>query len=51
MAPSKEVADVLHERHEVLGLTMLALVTLHFLAALKHQFVDRDRLLARMNPF
>lgn len=51
VAPSDEVADVLHDRHETLGLMMLALVALHFLAALKHQFVDRDRLFSRMNPF
>lgn len=51
VAPDKQVADVLHERHELLGLTMLALVVLHIAAALKHQFVDRDRLLSRMNPF
>ncbi len=51
VAPSEEVADVLHDRHETLGLMMLALVALHFLAALKHQFFDRDRLFSRMNPF
>lgn len=51
VAPSEEAADVLHDRHETLGLMMLALVALHFLAALKHQFVDRDRLFSRMNPF
>ncbi|WP_422061128.1 cytochrome b [Sphingopyxis sp.] len=49
-APSKAVADVLHDRHETLGLMMLALVALHIVAALKHQFIDRDRLFARMNP-
>ena len=51
VGPDKQVADVLHERHEMLGLTMLALVVLHIAAALKHQFIDRDRLLSRMNPF
>lgn len=51
IAPSENVADVLHDRHEMLGLTMLALVTIHILAALKHQFVDRTRLIGRMNPF
>ncbi|WP_411342059.1 cytochrome b [Sphingopyxis sp. J-6] len=50
-APSEALADTLHDRHELLGLTMLALVTLHILAALKHQFVDRTRLIGRMNPF
>lgn len=51
VAPAKELADVMHERHEVLGLAMLALVVLHILAALKHQFVDRDGLMRRVNPF
>lgn len=36
--------------HEVLGLTALALVALHIGAALKHQFLDRDGLIARMLP-
>jgi cytochrome b561 len=30
---------------------MLALVIVHVLAALKHQFVDRSGVNARMNPF
>lgn len=51
VAPDKAVADVLRDRHEVLGLTMLVLVMVHILAALKHQLVDRDHILSRMNPF
>ena len=51
VAPSESLADVMHDRHEVLGLTMLGLAALHIVAALKHQFFDRDRLFARMNPF
>jgi len=50
-APDKALADVMHERHELLGLTMLALVLIHMAAALKHQFVDRSGVPARMNPF
>lgn len=50
-SPSKSLADTLHERHEVLGLAMLALAAIHILAALKHQFVDRTGLIGRMNPF
>jgi len=37
--------------HVLLNYTLLALVAMHVLAALKHQFVDRDGLLARMIPF
>jgi cytochrome b561 len=51
VGPNRDVADVLHDRHEMLGLMMLGLVTIHILAALKHQFVDRTRLIGRMNPF
>ena len=51
VAPDASLADVMHDRHEVLGLTILALAAIHILAALKHQFVDRDRLIGRMNPF
>jgi cytochrome b561 len=51
VAPSKELADVMHDRHEVLGLTMLALAAIHILAALKHQFADRNGIFARINPF
>lgn len=50
-APSKALADTLHERHELLGITMLVLVVIHILAVLKHQYVDRTRLMGRMNPF
>ena len=51
VAPNEGLADVMHDRHEVLGLTMLALAVIHILAALKHQFVDRTGLIGRMNPF
>ena len=51
VAPNEGLADVMHDRHEVLGLTMLALAAIHILAALKHQFVDRTGLIGRMNPF
>lgn len=43
-------ADSAHQAHEVLGLTMLALVVLHVAAALRHRFVLRDAVLARMIP-
>jgi cytochrome b561 len=39
-----------HESHELLGWAMVALIALHIGAALKHQFLDRDNLLARMLP-
>ncbi len=41
---------VFHESHEVLGYVAIATIVLHVLAALKHQYFDRDSLLARMWP-
>jgi len=46
----KDIGHVWHERHETIGLLMIALVLLHITAALKHRFVNRDRTLDRMLP-
>lgn len=43
------LADVLKELHELSAFAMAGLVLLHVAGALKHQFVDRDGLLARMS--
>ena len=51
VAPNEGLADVMHDRHEVLGLAMLGLAVVHIVAALKHQFFDRNGLIGRMNPF
>jgi cytochrome b561 len=48
---NKELAGSLRFLHMTLNYSLAALVTLHVAAALKHQFVDRDGLLNRMNPF
>ena len=45
---AKEILKLLHV---TLNYTMAALVALHALAALKHQFFNRDGTLARMLPF
>jgi cytochrome b561 len=49
--PSEELHEVLEEVHEALFVALLSLAGLHVLAALKHQFVDRDGLLSRMLPW
>ena len=36
--------------HEAIGYALIALIVLHVAGALKHQFIDRDNLLARMLP-
>lgn len=40
--------DIAGEVHEVLAWSLMALVALHALAALKHHFVDRDETLRKM---
>lgn len=49
-ANGAEQDDAAEEIHALLGDALLVLVILHVLAALKHQFVDRDRLIQRMLP-
>jgi len=44
------LGETLRAVHEYLNLTLIALVTGHVVAALKHQFIDRDGLLLRMWP-
>ena len=44
---SRQLMDV----HELVMKGMYALVALHVLAALKHQFIDRDNVLHRMIPW
>jgi cytochrome b561 len=50
VAPNKALAEQLKLLHQTLNFTLAALVILHTAAALKHQFVDHDGLLARMLP-
>ncbi len=48
---NKELGDLLKEVHEGLNFAMLGLVLTHIGAALKHYFIERDGVLARMIPF
>lgn len=48
---TEKVAGAAHEAHELLGLLMAGLVALHVAAALRHHFILRDRVLARMLPW
>lgn len=45
---SKELAEMIKPLHKLAAFGLAALVVLHVAAALKHQIVDRDRLLGRM---
>ena len=51
VAKNKELGDSLKEVHEALNFLLLGLVLAHIGAALKHQFIERDEILARMIPF
>ena len=46
----KALASNLKELHSFLANLLMGLVVVHIGAALKHQFVDKDRLLERMRP-
>ncbi len=46
----KELAEAIKPLHKYLAFAMAALVLTHAGAALKHHFIDRDGLLARMRP-
>lgn len=50
LAVNKELAELIKPLHELSALALIALAGLHIAAALKHQWVDRDGLLARMLP-
>jgi cytochrome b561 len=50
VAPDRALADGLKALHHALAYAMGALIALHALAALKHQFIDHDGLLRRMMP-
>jgi cytochrome b561 len=47
----KALGDLLRAAHETLNLMLLALLLAHVGAALKHHFIERDGILARMLPF
>jgi len=51
LARDKALAETLKALHGILNYTLFALVALHAGAALKHHFIDRDGVLARMLPF
>lgn len=47
----KQLAATLRDMHEWLNYGLLALVAGHVAAALEHQFVKKDGLIHRLNPF
>ena len=39
---------IFKEAHELIGITLLAIIIIHILGALKHKFIDKDQTLSRM---
>jgi cytochrome b561 len=50
LSKNPPLGAALEEVHWMLNKMLLGLVSLHIAAALKHHFVDRDEVLARMTP-
>ena len=50
VAPNNGLRLLLAQVHELLAYAIIALVSLHALAALKHHFIDKDNTLRRMLP-
>jgi cytochrome b561 len=46
----KALAHDIKEVHELLSFALIAVAGLHIVAALKHQFIDRDGLIGRIWP-
>jgi len=51
VAPDAQLKVLLRSLHWIFNYSLLCLVCLHLLAVIKHQFINRDGLLARMLPF
>ena len=44
-----ELRDLFKEAHEMIGMTLLALIVLHVAAAIKHKVIDKDEVMKRMS--
>lgn len=47
---SQELAGLIKPWHQITAFTLAGLVVLHVAAALKHQWIDKDKLINRMMP-
>ena len=48
IAPDKELAHLFKETHDTLGLIIAVVIAVHVAGALRHHFILKDRVLARM---
>lgn len=46
----KALAELIKPWHEISAFTLMGLVLLHVAAAIKHQWINKDRLIQRMLP-
>lgn len=51
VSKNKELAELFKALHESMNIGLMVLVGLHIAAALKHQWLDKDRILQRMSLF
>jgi len=49
VAKDRALGETLAQVHQALNIVLVAMIAAHILAALKHQLIDRDGLLARMS--
>ncbi|QIL03019.1 cytochrome b [Sphingomonas sinipercae] len=47
----KSIGELAGEAHELAAFALIALIVIHFLAAMKHQFIDKAASAGRMPPF
>ncbi len=48
LSPNEPLHEIFHEAHELISLVFKVLIILHVLAALKHQFIDKQSFIRRM---
>lgn len=50
LAPNKSLAMLMNQTHNIIAWILIAFVTLHIVGALKHYFINKDKVLQRMLP-
>lgn len=50
VGPNKSLGEFMAQSHGVIALILIAFITLHVAGALKHHFIDKDKVLKTMLP-
>ena len=45
---NKDLSKFMNHTHEIISWVLIAFISLHILGALKHYFIDKDKVLQRM---